>query len=71
MPVVNGIEAAKQILRASPDSKILFLTQNGDREIEAAALETGAEGYVLKSRAGIDLVPFVAAALRDRHNHEL
>jgi DNA-binding NarL/FixJ family response regulator len=68
MPVVNGIEAAKQIRQGSPGCKILFLTQNGDREIEAAALQTGAEGYVLKARAGSDLVPSIAAALRDGDN---
>ena len=70
MPVVNGIEAAKQIRQGSPNSKIVFLTQNGDRETHAAALQTGAEGYVLKSQAGRDLVPSIAAALRDGDNHE-
>lgn len=67
MPVLNGIEAAQQIRQKSADCRILFLTQNNDEEIRAAALETGAEGYVLKSEAGSELIPAIAAALRYKH----
>ena len=70
MPVMNGIEAAKQIRKRSPACRILFLTHNCDKDIEAAALETGAEGYVLKSKAGSDLIPAMVAALRDGDNSE-
>lgn len=48
LPLLNGIEAASRIRQASPESKIIFLTQEHDRDIRSAALATGAEGYLLK-----------------------
>lgn len=50
MPRLNGIEAAKTIRQVSPESKIIFLTQDGDSDVRTAALATGASGYILKSR---------------------
>jgi DNA-binding NarL/FixJ family response regulator len=55
MPFMNGIEAAPQIRRVSPKSKIIFLTQEHDKDIEAAALATGAAAYVLKSTIACEL----------------
>jgi two-component system, NarL family, response regulator NreC len=49
MPLMNGIEAAPLIRKACPTSKIIFLTQEHDKDIRAAALATGAAAYVLKS----------------------
>jgi DNA-binding NarL/FixJ family response regulator len=49
MPILNGIEAAPRIRRASPQSGIIFLTQEDDSDIRAAALATGATAYLLKS----------------------
>jgi DNA-binding NarL/FixJ family response regulator len=49
LPLLNGIEAAPKIRRASPSSKIIFLTQELDSEVRAAAFAAGAEGYLLKS----------------------
>lgn len=49
MPRLNGIEAAPLIRRASPQSGIIFLTQEHDSDIRAAALATGAAAYLLKS----------------------
>jgi DNA-binding NarL/FixJ family response regulator len=49
LPLLNGIEAAPKIRRASPDSKIIFVTQEYDPDVRAAALATGAEAYLLKS----------------------
>ena len=65
MPVLNGIEAAKRIRQNSPDAKFLFLTQDSDNDTRTAALNVGAEGYVLKSKAAGELVPAIAAALRN------
>src|SRR5215469_9630548 len=42
MPVLNGIEAAKRIREATPQSKIIFVTQDGDADLKAAALAAGA-----------------------------
>ena len=51
LPKLNGIEAARRIRQLSPNSKILFLSQNNDLEIVQAALDTGALGYVHKMNA--------------------
>ena len=49
MPNLNGIEAAPRIRRVSPQSGIIFLTQEHDSDIRAAALAAGAAAYLLKS----------------------
>jgi len=64
LPNLNGIEALSRIRQVSPNAKIIFLTQNSDKEVVAAALITGAHGYVLKTDAGSELLTAVAAVLR-------
>lgn len=51
LPTLNGIAAARRIRKLSPNSKILFFTQNCSRELAEGALRTGANGYLLKSDA--------------------
>lgn len=51
LPVLNGMDAARQILKLSPNSKILFVSQNSAPAIAQATLRLGAHGYVLKSDA--------------------
>jgi DNA-binding NarL/FixJ family response regulator len=65
MPYLNGIEAAIKIRRNSPDSRVVFVTLNYDRDVVSAALEAGARGYVLKTTAATELLPAIEAALRD------
>lgn len=55
MPNLNGIKAAPRIQRASPRSVIIFLTQENDNDIRAAALASGAAAYLLKSTPGTEL----------------
>ena len=62
MPVLNGMEAAKRILRANPSTKIVFLTVEKDKDTCRAALEAGAFGYVLKPRLATDLIPAIGLA---------
>lgn len=75
MPLLNGLEAAPGIRQASPDSKIIFLTQEQDNDIRTAALVLGAEGYVLKSDVAVQLASAIHALdnshpiLRDRVAH--
>jgi DNA-binding NarL/FixJ family response regulator len=64
LPKLNGIEAARQILESVPAAKIIFLTQESSAEVMHKALQLGACGYVLKSRAGNDLWEAIDAALR-------
>ncbi len=66
LPELNGIEAARRIRQLSPSSKIVFLSQNNDRDVVRAALSTGALGYVHKSDAQGALVPAVDAVLRGK-----
>jgi DNA-binding NarL/FixJ family response regulator len=64
LPNLNGLEAAKRIRQAVPGARILFLTVDSDQDIVRAALTSGAQGYVLKTDAGTELLPAIAAILR-------
>jgi len=66
LPTLNGIEAARRIREVSPTSKILFVSENGSRDIAEEALRTGASGYVVKSGAGTELLPAVKAVLQGK-----
>src|SRR4051812_27952893 len=61
LPRLNGLEVARRLLDRSPQSRILFLTENRSPEIAAAAIATGAYGYVVKSDATGDLLPAIGA----------
>jgi DNA-binding NarL/FixJ family response regulator len=64
LPKLNGIEAARQIRKLSPSSKIVFLSQNNDHDVVRAALGIGAVGYVHKMDALSELLSAVYAVLR-------
>jgi DNA-binding NarL/FixJ family response regulator len=63
LPGQNGIEAARQIRRVAPESKIVFVSQESSADVVKAALSLGGLGYVLKTSAGSDLLPAVEAAI--------
>ena len=64
LPSLNGIEVARQIRKLSPNSKILFVSQESSADVVQEALGTGAQGYVVKSDAGSELLEGVNAVLR-------
>jgi len=64
MPTLNGIEAADQISQPVPAAKILFISQDGDEEVIAAALSNGAKGYVFKLDVARELLLAVESVLR-------
>jgi DNA-binding NarL/FixJ family response regulator len=66
MPNLNGLEAARQILSASPDVAILILTMHDSDQVVREVLRAGARGFLLKSDAGRDLVAAVEALQRQR-----
>jgi len=66
LPNLNGLEAARQISKTTPGSKILFVTENCCRELVRVALDTGALGYLLKSDAATEMLPAVRAVLAGR-----
>jgi DNA-binding NarL/FixJ family response regulator len=63
LPTINGIEAARQIRKLSPESKIVFLSQETSADVVEEALGTGECGYVTKIKAQVDLLAAVEAAL--------
>lgn len=68
LPQLNGIEVARTIRDQSPNSKILFMTENRSADVAEAALSTGACGYVVKSDAGKELLLAVKGVLEgDRY----
>jgi len=66
LPTLNGIEAARRIQQVSPNSKILFVTENRSPEIAEVALSTGVAGYVVKSNAARELLSAIKAVLEGR-----
>lgn len=64
MPLLNGIEAAKQILKAHAATQVVLLTMYEEDIYVLEALRAGVKGYVLKSQAGSDLVKAIHKALR-------
>ncbi len=56
MPLLNGLEAARQIRRNSRTVKLIFVTMNEDTDIAAEAFRAGASGYVLKQSATSELL---------------
>lgn len=61
MPLLNGIDAAQQIVRKLPDTQVLILSMHSDEAYVTRALQAGAKGYMLKDSAGKDLLKGVAA----------
>jgi DNA-binding NarL/FixJ family response regulator len=64
LPSLNGIEAARRIRRIAPRSKILFLSEDRSWSVVAAALRSGASGYVIKSDAASGLLEGIELVLR-------
>ena len=61
MPILNGIEAARQILAASPATAIVFLSMHSDESYVLRALNAGGRAYLLKDSAEHDLINAVHA----------
>jgi len=63
LPSLNGIEAARQIRKLVPETKIIFLSQESSAEVVQEALDLGAWGYVVKNRAGGELLAAVESVI--------
>jgi DNA-binding NarL/FixJ family response regulator len=66
MPLLNGLDAARKLLRLMPAVKIIFLTMNEDPEIAAEAFRSGASGYLLKNSAASELLQAVQEVFHGR-----
>jgi two-component system, NarL family, response regulator NreC len=66
MPVLNGLDAATLILKALPNTRVLFLTMHTTEELIQKTIKAGARGYILKSDAERDLIAAVDAIMHDK-----
>ena len=66
LPLLNGLEAARQIRRALPQTKIVFVTMQIERIYVEEAFRAGGLGYVLKQAAATELVEAIKTVLRGR-----
>jgi len=64
MPALNGIDAAAEILRASPDTRTILLTVHDEKQYVVEALRAGVSGYLLKTKAASDLVQAIKEVSR-------
>jgi DNA-binding NarL/FixJ family response regulator len=66
MPLLNGIEAVRQIKKIDPRVKVVFLTMHPDVTYAIRAFEAGASGYVLKHSASSELLTAIHEAIKGR-----
>jgi len=66
MPILNGIDATRQIRKEWHDAKILFLTMHANLMYLKEAMRAGGSGYVLKSSAVEELPPAIRNVLKGR-----
>ena len=66
MPILNGIDAARQIKKAWPEAKLLFLSMHTNLVYLREALEAGGSGYVLKSSATEELQTAIETVLKGK-----
>jgi DNA-binding NarL/FixJ family response regulator len=66
MPLLNGLDAARQLKRIMPEVKLIFLTVSEDADLAAEAFRAGASGYLLKSSAASELLQAIDESLKGR-----
>ena len=66
MPLLNGLDAGKQLKQSLPKIKIIIVTMHEDLDTAAETLGTWASGYVLKRSAGNELLKAVREVMRGR-----
>ena len=64
MPMLNGIDAAREILKQAPGTQVVLLTMYEEEAYVLEALRAGIRGYVLKAQAAADLVAAIREVLR-------
>lgn len=64
MPILNGIEATRQIAKSLPKTKILILTVHENDQLATEILNAGATGYLLKDAASEELIAAIRAVYR-------
>lgn len=67
MPILNGVDAARELRRVGSAAKVIFLTVHRDATLVERCFAEGAFGYVHKSQLRSDLIPAIKEALCGRH----
>src|SRR6185503_10659077 len=63
MPVMNGLDAVRQLQKQGVTAKVIFLTMHADDRLLAEAFKCGGSGYVLKQSAGEELIAGIRQVL--------
>ncbi|MGA7410043.1 MAG: response regulator transcription factor [Bryobacteraceae bacterium] len=66
MPLLNGLDAARELKKTMPQVKLVFLTMNTDSDIASEALRLGASAYLLKNSLASELLQAVDHALKGK-----
>ena len=66
MPLLNGVEATRQITKRAPGTRVLVLSMHADEAYVTQILQAGATGYLLKDSADVDLLKAVSEAAQGR-----
>jgi DNA-binding NarL/FixJ family response regulator len=64
MPLLNGVDAAREIMKSNPRTKVVLLTMHTEDHLILESLRAGVTGYVLKTRAASELVQALRAVCR-------
>jgi DNA-binding NarL/FixJ family response regulator len=67
MPLLNGIDVARELSRIIPHSRLVFLSMHADPTYVTEAFRAGASAYVLKRSASTELIQAVRTVLRDQY----
>lgn len=67
MPLLNGLDAARQLTKLVPESKIIFLTMHATPTYATEAFKAGASGYLVKRSAASELKQAIQAVIRGQH----
>ena len=66
MPLLNGLDAARQLKREMPEVKVVFLTMSEDPDVAAEAFRVGGSGYLLKNSAASELLQAIREVCNGR-----
>ena len=64
MPLLNGVDAAREIMKSNPRTKVVLLTMHTEDHLVLESLRAGVTGYVLKTKAASELVQALRAVCR-------
>jgi DNA-binding NarL/FixJ family response regulator len=67
MPLLNGLDAARQLTKLVPESKLIFLTMHATPTYATEAFKAGASGYLIKRSAASELKEAIQAVMRGQH----